>query len=202
MTASFGVGAAMAASLMLLVPQPGQQGLSDQIVASHMRSLQAGHLADVASTDCHTVKPCFDGKIDFAPPVKDLAAQGFPLLGGRLDYLAGRPVAALVYGRAKHSINLFVWPEPGMADAVRTVSERNGYNVIHWRRDGMTLWAVSDLEMRELSGFVDLWSATLALPLRTLFSSATSGEAAAMGGKELQVVDVMLQPFVIPLTAS
>jgi anti-sigma factor RsiW len=153
MTASFGLGAAIAVSLVLLLQQPGEGGLSDQIVASHVRALQPGHLADVASTDRHTVKPWFDGKIDFAPPVKDLAAQGFPLLGGRLDYLAGRPVAALVYGRAKHSINLFVWPETGAADAAPNISERNGYNMIHWRRDGMTLWAVSDLETRELSGF-------------------------------------------------
>jgi anti-sigma factor RsiW len=155
MAASFAAGAALAASVALfLAPQP--PGLADDVTAAHLRSLQPGHLEDVLSTDQHTVKPWFDGRLDFAPPVKDLAAQGYPLLGGRLDYLDGRPVAALVYGRAKHEINLFVWPEPG-ADSPPTTTMRNGYNLVHWRAGGMTLWAASDVEKSQLEDFTALW---------------------------------------------
>jgi len=155
MAASFAVGAALAASVALFVA-PTPPGLADDITAAHLRSLQPGHLEDVISTDQHTVKPWFDGKLDFAPPVKDLAAQGYPLQGGRLDYLAGRPVAAMVYGRAKHEINLFVWPEPG-ADSPPTITVRDGYNLVHWRTGGMTLWAVSDVEKSQLEDFAALW---------------------------------------------
>ena len=96
------------------------------------------HLTDVASTDQHTVKPWFDGKLDFAPPVKDLRESGFPLVGGRLDYVAGRPAAALVYARQKHFINLFVWPmkQPGI-DTTPRAAEQNGYHLIQWSHEGM-----------------------------------------------------------------
>ncbi|MFO1055930.1 MAG: hypothetical protein U1E53_03070 [Dongiaceae bacterium] len=131
------------------VPQDG--GLVEQLVDSHVRSLQAEHLTDVASTDQHTVKPWFDGRIDSAPPVRDLAAEGFPLVGGRLDYLDGRPVAALVYRRARHPINLFVWPHQAGTARPDLATERRGYNVRHWQAGDLDFWLVSDLEMSELA---------------------------------------------------
>jgi anti-sigma factor RsiW len=148
---------------------PGGDGsaLRDAVVASHVRSLQASHLIDVASSDRHTVKPWFDGKLDFSPPVPDLATQGFPLVGGRLDYLDGRPVAALVYGRAKHVVNLFIWPAAADArdaghEASRGASPGTvrGYHVRHWVRDGMTFWAVSDVAEPDLNAFVSLFQAS------------------------------------------
>ena len=155
--ASFGLGAACAAGLALLVLTPRPPGLAEQIVAGHIRALQPGHLEDVPSSDQHTVKPWFDGRIDFAPPVKDLAAQRFTLRGGRLDYVAGRPVAALVYQRDKHVIDLFVWPAvEGAAQPAKT-AQRQGYNVVHWIQDGMALWAVSDLEAGQLREFAEDW---------------------------------------------
>jgi anti-sigma factor RsiW len=154
--ASFGLGAVCAAVLALLVWAPVDASLADQVVAGHIRALQPGHLADVASTDQHTVKPWFDGRLDFAPPVKDLAAERFPLEGGRLDYLGGRPVAAMVYRRDRHIIDLFVWPaDPGRA--APAVAQVQGYNVVHWTANGMTLWAVSDVEPGQLSEFAEAW---------------------------------------------
>ncbi len=153
----FGLGAACAAGLAFLLLAPSQQPPVEELVASHIRALQPGHLEDVVSTDRHTVKPWFDGRLDFAPPVKDLAAAGFPLKGGRLDYVDGRPVAALVYQRDKHLIDLFVWPESSrLAGAPREATE-SGYNVVHWSADGMTLWAVSDLEAGQLADFARDW---------------------------------------------
>jgi len=131
-----------------------QQQLAQEIVSSHIRSLMATHEMDVASSDQHTVKPWFDGKLDFSPPVKDLAAQGFPLIGGRLDYLNNRAVAALVFHRAKHVINLFIWPDSEADSGAVARPAINGYNSIHWSRGGMTFWAVSDLNEKELMGFV------------------------------------------------
>ena len=145
---------------------PGSPGseLRDAVVASHVRSLQGSHLIDVASSDRHTVKPWFDGKLDFSPPVPDLATQGFPLVGGRLDYLDARPVAALVYGRAKHVVNLFIWPAATDAqhDAPHDAAPATvrGYHVRHWVRDGMTFWAVSDVAEPDLDTFVSLFQAS------------------------------------------
>ncbi|MGA7914268.1 MAG: anti-sigma factor [Candidatus Acidiferrales bacterium] len=130
--------------------------LSEQIVADHIRSLQPGHLYDVESTDQHTVKPWFDGKLDFAPPVTDLASKGFPLVGGRLDYLDHRDVAALVYRRQKHFINVFVWPSEVITTKVPETQTIRGYNLVFWQRDSMNFCAASDLNSAELEQFAQL----------------------------------------------
>lgn len=125
--------------------------LVDDIVSSHVRSMMANHITDVASSDQHTVKPWFGGKLDYSPPAKDLTAQGFRLVGGRMDYLENRPVAAVVYQRSQHFINLFVWPATNTTIKAEDQLSRQGYNIIHWTQSGMTYWLVSELNLPELS---------------------------------------------------
>ncbi len=131
--------------------------IAQDVMASHVRSLLADHLTDVASSDRHTVKPWFAGKLDFAPFVSDLSKAGFPLIGGRLDYLEHRPVAALVYTRRKHTINLFIWPsEHAASNGSLPSASTQGYQIVHWNDAGTAYWAISDLNMIELRQFVQL----------------------------------------------
>ena len=140
---------AIAASLaFLLLPQATPP---DDLLSAHLRALQPGHLTDVASSNQHNVKPWFDGRIDYIPPVKDLSAAGFPLDGGRLDYLGGRPVAALVYRRQLHIIDVFVWPEGALPK--RSVPPSNGYQSARWTQDGFTFVAISGLNAEDLVQF-------------------------------------------------
>jgi anti-sigma factor RsiW len=163
-----GVGwnpAAIAASLMLavimssavtrsVVTDGGVNRMADAVVASHIRSLMADHLIDVKSSDQHTVKPWFNGKLALSPPVPDLAAVGFPLVGGRLDYLDDHPVAALVYRRQQHVINVLVSAAAkGDQDAGRAPPAEHGYNLLRFTQDGMNFWIVSDLNAAELGDF-------------------------------------------------
>lgn len=143
---------------LLRSQQAGSQNdlLAQEVLASSMRSLIAGPLTNVASSDQHTVKPWFAGKLDFSPSVQDFASQGFPLAGGRLDYVGGRPVAALVYRHQQHIINLYVWPSTAGRDVSLQEAEYQGYRVFHWAQGGMAHWAVSDMDAAELRQFVGL----------------------------------------------
>ena len=158
----FATGAAFAAlilgfALFQTTRTARNDAIVDQVVANHVRSLLAAQLVDVVSSNQHTVKPWFDGKIDFAPEVHDLSANGFPLVGGRLDYLDGKTVAALVYQRNKHPINLFVMPAAISQTTSLTVITRRGYNILAWTNNGMKYWAVSDLNQAELREFAKLF---------------------------------------------
>jgi anti-sigma factor RsiW len=131
--------------------------LTQELVASHVRSLMPGHLVDVRSEDQHTVKPWFEGKLDYSFPVPDLKTQGFVLVGGRLDYLNDRPVAALVYQRRDHFLNVFIWPSAnGAAQPIHAVTRRN-YHLRNWKQGGMTYWVISNLNEKELEEFVHLF---------------------------------------------
>lgn len=144
-----------------LMPRSERRGadqfLATQLIASHVRSLMVNHLTDVASSDQHTVKPWLDAKLDFAPAVVDLGGEGFPLIGGRLDYLDNRPVAALIYQRRKHFINLFVWPAQSGAPNTTKAITRQGYQLLHWSDPDFNYWAVSDVNLNDLQAFKQLF---------------------------------------------
>ena len=140
-----------------MISRPAAPSADQEIVTSHIRSLMANHLMDVISTDQHTVKPWFDGKLDFAPPVRDLAAQGYPLAGGRLDYLENRTVAVMVYHRALHTINLYVWPASDNGSSPVHEQTIQGYNVLSWKNDSFEFRAVSDLNTGELRDLARLF---------------------------------------------
>jgi|HubBroStandDraft_1064217.scaffolds.fasta_scaffold238930_2 anti-sigma factor RsiW len=148
---------ALAASLAALVLLPTGATLESQLVDAQARSLEAQHLVDVETSDRHTVKPWFNGKLDFAPPVVDLKDQGFPLVGGRLDRLDGRRVAALVFHRGPHTINLFIWPGAGPTAAA--LEQKTGYNLVRWSQAGLTFWAVSDCDASALQTFQKAFAA-------------------------------------------
>jgi anti-sigma factor RsiW len=161
---SFFFFAAAAATLIVVVLSSAylmqQRGAEKQtakeLTSAHVRSLMVNHLIDVESTDQHTVKPWFEGKIDFAPKVDDYAEQGYPLVGGRLDYVNGRNVAVVVYRRRQHPINIFEWPARDASEARPKNQVSDGFNLVHWRSDGMEFWAASDLNYNELAALVQL----------------------------------------------
>jgi anti-sigma factor RsiW len=150
-------------NLLPRLQRPGaDQLLATQLIASHVRSLMANHLTDVVSSDQHTVKPWLDTKLDFAPPVVDLAGEGFSLVGGRLDYLENRPVAALVYQRRKHFINLFVWPAASDSAKTTKAMSHQGYQLLHWVQADFNYWAVSDVNKDDLQTLKHLFEERVA----------------------------------------
>ncbi|MBN8871996.1 MAG: anti-sigma factor [Rhodospirillales bacterium] len=156
-----GVGVLAGIGLTLLVMGGSARGdrLTEDVLASHLRSMMGDHLTDVPTSDRHTVKPWLSARLDVSPPVHDFAAEGFPLVGGRLDYLDGHPAAAVVYRSDRHVINLFVWHDPQGGEAPPAVRLRQGFTVICWRKAGMGACAVSDVERATLERFVSLVAA-------------------------------------------
>ncbi len=166
-------GAATAAVLLLAIIVKGVLPFGQpndltvrEVVNDHLRSLTQNHLTDVLSSNQHTVKPWFDGRLDFAPPVADFSAQGFPLVGGRIDYLDNRPAAAVVYRRRQHIINLFILPDEHARDTLPVTQVRAGYNVVDWTKSGIMYWAVSSLNAAELQKFAQLVREESAAPSR------------------------------------
>ncbi|MCK1745717.1 anti-sigma factor [Bradyrhizobium sp. 139] len=154
---------ALAASgvVAVVLRQDDQQRILSEVVSAHLRSLQAGHLIDVVSTDQHTVKPWFNGKLDVAPPVIDLTAQGFTLVGGRLDYVDARAIGAVVYKRRQHVINLFVAQTASTEHRPPKTQTMQGFNCRRWGERGLNFWAISDLGADELAEFVDKFEAAM-----------------------------------------
>ena len=154
-------GALAGVALTVLVMSGQQQGeVTRDVIGSHIRSLQAEHLTDVLTSDQHTVKPWLSARLDVSPPVKELKDQGFPLVGGREDYVDGHPTAVVVYRHAKHVINLFAWASPGKADEAFADESRQGFNVVTWRQGGISYYAVSDVEADQLAEFARLVAGT------------------------------------------
>ena len=156
----FAMGSAVSALaatglVAIVLRQDDQQQILSEVVSAHLRSLQAGHLTDVISTDQHTVKPWFNGKLDVAPPVIDLTAQGFTLVGGRLDYIDARAIGAVVYRRRQHIINLFVSQTASTEHRPPKTQTMQGFNCRRWGERGLNFWAVSDIGADELAEFVD-----------------------------------------------
>ena len=148
------VSAIAATGLVAIILRSDDEArIQSEVVSAHLRSLQAGHLTDVLSTDQHTVKPWFNGKLDVAPPVVDLTAQGFTLIGGRLDYVDTRPIGAIVYRRRSHVINLFVAQTASTERRAAKIETLQGFNIRHWSERGLNYWAVSDLAKDELAEF-------------------------------------------------
>jgi len=156
---SSGAALALAACLaFFMIASPSEQYLVEQeLITSHIRSLQDGHLIDVASTDQHTVKPWFNGRLDVSPPVTDFSADGFPLIGGRLDYVYHHTVAVIVYRYNKHVINLFVWPSDRTQIDIESVAAQQGYNMRHWHDGDLQFWVVSDVNPAKLAEFENLY---------------------------------------------
>jgi anti-sigma factor RsiW len=135
----------------------GEDVVLSELVSGHVRSLMVDHLVDVATSDQHTVKPWFNGKVEFAPPVADFTASGFPLVGGRVDYIAGRPAAVLVYKRRQHVVNVFIWPSgQHEAEALSNVTF-DTYHLLRWSASGLTFWAVSDVSSADLESLARLF---------------------------------------------
>jgi anti-sigma factor RsiW len=154
-------GAVAGVALTVLVTggqNSGQVDMMQAVIGSHIRSLQADHLTDVLTSDQHTVKPWLSARLDVSPPVRDLKAEGFPLVGGRMDYVDGHPAAVVVYQRARHVINLFTWASSGKQDQPFRAESRQGFNIVTWRHDGITYYAVSDVEADQLAEFAKLVS--------------------------------------------
>lgn len=156
MAAGLVVAAALGSGTTLLVrQQPEPPSIEAQVLSSHLRSLMPNHLTDVASNDQHNVKPWFNGRLDYSPPVARFDDVGYPLIGGRIDYVGGRPVAVVVYGRRQHLINVFSWPSAG-ADEPITATASNGYTMYRWRSGGIEHWVVSDVNAAELKAFAEM----------------------------------------------
>src|SRR5690348_3006065 len=151
------VSATLGSGLTILVSRArlASPDIASEVLASHVRSLMPDHLTDVRSSDQHNVKPWFNGRLDYSPTVPRLDEQGFPLIGGRLDYVGDRPVAVVVYGRRQHMINVYSWPTRAPDSPVASEA-RNGYNMLHWRSGGTERWVISDLNAGELRGFANL----------------------------------------------
>jgi anti-sigma factor RsiW len=153
--------AVAATGLILLIKDDREQRMAADVLSAHLRSLQSARVTDIETSDQHAVKPWFNGKVDIAPPVVDLTAKGFTLLGGRLDYVDGRPSAVIVYKRRKHIIDLFVEQNAPESKQPASAIELRGFNILHWAEAGLSFWAISDIDASELSEFKKKLSAAL-----------------------------------------